>query len=164
MALSVTSQLECLLTDYCGPQDLLHSLNRERLSSLLSSISGPELVSLLQQEYSSGWTPLHWAARRGQDDVISILLQSLSSADRIKLLTDTDYTPLHQAAYNGKTDSVRAILDMLTKKQQSQLISVENEDGKTAIQRASYKGHDETVHILNDYLYSATKGLYLERS
>jgi ankyrin repeat protein len=56
---------------------------------------------------ADGYMPLHWAARNGHADTVTLLL------DRGADLTAKDklgHTPLHRAAHNGRTDIAANLL------------------------------------------------------
>lgn len=56
-----------------------------------------------------GRTPLHYAASRGQTEMLSSLMQAAVAADpQDQLLDSKQYTPLHWAAYKG----VFSLLDL----------------------------------------------------
>ncbi|MCJ1471964.1 hypothetical protein MMC13_000607 [Lambiella insularis] len=57
---------------------------------------------------SNGWTPLHYAARKGKEDVASLLLERGAF---IEAGTIAGYTALHMAVGNGHTATVRLLLD-----------------------------------------------------
>ena len=95
-------------------------------------------------------TALHKAAQRGHADVLKPILSTLQSSDRLKVLSAKDYmkrTPLHEAVFSHQTESVKAILDSLTAVQQMQLLTVEDEDGETAVEMTS----GETADVLSEY-------------
>ena len=126
----------------------------ERLRELLSKITDEQKLNVLQQT-DSVWdiTALHEAANRGDAKMITTILSSLQSADRLKLLMMGDFfasTPLH-AASEGHTESVKAILNSLTADQQMQLLVEEDEYGETAAEMAS----GETADVLSEYKNSA---------
>ena len=93
---------------------------------------------------------IHEAAYRGDAEMITTILSSLQSSDRLEPLMmrgDDKRTPLHTAVWGGHTESVKAILDSLTAVQQMQLLTVEDEDGETAVEMTS----GETADVLSEY-------------
>ena len=55
-----------------------------------------------------GWTPLHWAAWIGHQDVAKLLLDG--GAD-LNMVTQHGGTPLHWAANNGRKTVVQLLLE-----------------------------------------------------
>ena len=124
----------------------------EKLRDFLSKVTDEQKLKILQQTKNRwGMTALHEAADRGDVEMITTILSSLQSSDRLKLLMMKDYwmfTPLHAAAWRGHTESVKAILNSLTADQQMQLLT--EEDGwlrETAVEKAS----GETADVLSEY-------------
>ena len=124
----------------------------EKLRDLLSKVTDEQKLNILQQTKSEkDRTALHAAERIADAEVITTILSSLQSSDRLKLLMMKDYwmfTPLHAAAWRGHTESVKAILNSLTADQQMQLLT--EEDGwlrETAVEKAS----GETADVLSEY-------------
>ena len=123
----------------------------EKLRELLSKVTDEQKLNILQQTKSEkDRTALHAAERIADAEVITTILSSLQSSDRLKLLMMKDYwmfTPLHAAAWRGHTESVKAILNSLTADQQMQLLTAEDLYGKTAVEWAS----GETADVLSEY-------------
>ena len=90
----------------------------EKLRELLSKVTDQQKLDILQQTKSS-WTDrtaLHVAAYRDDAEVITTILSSIQSEDRLKLLMMTNYwkcTPLHIAARRGVSESLKSILSSL---------------------------------------------------
>ena len=123
----------------------------EKLRELLSKVTDEQKLNILQQTKSGrDRTALHVAAYRDDAEMITTILSSLQSSDRLKLLMMRDYeqhTPLHTTASMRQTESVKAILNSLTADQQMQLLAEEDEDGETAVEMAS----GETADVLSKY-------------
>ena len=123
----------------------------EKLRELLSKVIDEQKLNILQQSKSEeDNTALHEAAYRDDAEMITTILSSIQFSDRLKPLMMKDImqdTPLHLAALEGHTESVKAILDSLTADQQMQLLTEEDEDGKTAEEMAS----GETADVLSEY-------------
>ena len=62
----------------------------------------------VNQPQGDGMTALHWAARRGDTDIASILLEAGADVRAVTRLGS--YTPLHLAAQEGSEGVVRALL------------------------------------------------------
>ena len=125
----------------------------EQLRDLLSKVTDEQKLNILQQSKSERYsTALHEAADRGDAEMLTTILSSIQSSDRLKLLMMRDFrkhTPLHTAARRGHTESVKAILNSLTADQQMQLLTVERDwyGNKTAVEMAS----GETADVLSEY-------------
>ena len=113
----------------------------EKLRELLSKVTDEQKLNILQQTKSERHsTALHEAAYRGDAEMITTILSSLQSVNRLKLLMMKNYlkhTPLHLAALRGHTESVKAILNSLTADQWMQLLTEEGKFGVTSFQLAS---------------------------
>ena len=114
----------------------------EKLRELLSKVTDEQKLNILQQTESrmTDRTALHEAAYRGDAEMITTILSSLQSVNRLKLLMMKNYlkhTPLHLAALRGHTESVKAILNSLTADQWMQLLTEEGKFGVTSFQLAS---------------------------
>ena len=153
---SVEQLLQDMMTQYCDWSSSSVYPDMNELRDVLTLLSDQQKLRILQQNYSIGVSPLHWAAVRDDTEMISTLLTSLeSSADRLKLLMVNDkYTPLHEAAHHGHTESVKMILDCLTADHQIQLMSAEWW-GETVIQKAESTRHTDTVRLLTEYQHRA---------
>ena len=124
----------------------------EELRELLSKVTDEQKLEILQQTKNErDRTALHEAAWRDDAEMITTILSSLQSPDRLKLLMMRDNmkrTPLHEAASEDHTESVKAILDSLTEDQQMQLLTAEDlRHGETAVEMAS----GETADVLSEY-------------
>ena len=123
----------------------------EKLRELLSKVTDEQKLNILQQTKSEkDRTALHVAAYRGDAEMITTILSSIQTADRLKSLMMRDFikrTPLHAAAWRGHTESVKAILNSLTADQQMQLLTEGDRYGKTAVEMAS----GETADVLSEY-------------
>ena len=153
---SAEQLLQDMMTQYCNLLSSSAYPDMKKLREVLTLLSDQQKLHLLQQKYSVLGTPLYCAASRDHTEIISTLLTSLqSSAYRLKLLMVMKFTPLHSAALYGHTDTVKAILDCLPADQQIHLMSVQDLDGKTAIQEADHRGRSDRVRVLREYQHRA---------
>ena len=124
---------------------------KEKLRDLLSEVTDEQKLNILQRTKSrEDDSALHVAAWRDDAEMIKIILSSLQSSDRLKLLMMRDHVkhiPLHSAASVDHTESVKAILNTLTADQLMQLLAEEDGDGETAEEIAS----GETADVLSEY-------------
>ena len=121
----------------------------EKLRELLRKVTHMQKLNILQQT-KDGWdrTALHEAAYRDDAEMITTILSSLQSSDRLRLVVmknGDDSTPLHEAASKGHRESVDAILNLLSEGQLKQLLTEEGINGKTALGVSSMSGK---THIL----------------
>ncbi|XP_026785883.3 transient receptor potential cation channel, subfamily N, member 1 [Pangasianodon hypophthalmus] len=90
----------------------------------------------------SGYTPLHFAAQSGHENVVRLLLNSPG------VLADAEtnpecFTPLHLAAQSGHTAVVGLLLS-----RSSSLLHLQDRRGCTCLHLASAQGHVATVKVL----------------
>ena len=88
----------------------------------------------------NGYTPLHMAAKSGQEDVVEMLLHS--GADVNAATPNIGVTPLHLAALYGLTGVVKILLDVGGNPMQMDLM------GKTPLQYAQGAGKKNVVKML----------------
>lgn len=105
--------------------------------------------SAINQQDSTGQTALHWAAVRGSLPVIETLLRNDANID---IKDNRGYTACHVAAQYGQT----AALYHLALKWGVDIDAPDN-DGRTPIHWAAYKGFADTIRLLLvlDARYSA---------
>ena len=129
----------------------------EKLRDLISKVTDEQKLNILLQTKSERHsTALHEAAYRGDAEMITTILSSIQTADRLKSLMMRDFikrTPLHAVAWRGHTESVKAILNSLTADQQMQLLAEQEWYGKTAVEMAS----GETADVLIRYSMNAIR-------
>ena len=96
-------------------------------------------IAALNKDGCKGYTPLHWAARKGKTEVVKLLLEhgaNVNAKDRF------GNTPLHLAAWKGKTEVVDLLLT------NGADINAKNNDGETPLHWAACNGHTEVVELL----------------
>ena len=135
----------------------------ERLRELLSKVTDEQKLNILQLAKSDlGRTALHEAVYRTDAAMLTTVLPSLQSSERLKLFMmkdGNDCTILHAAVSIGHTYSVKAILNSLTTDQQMQLLTVEEDwRSRTAVEMASGETLDALLKYSISVLRKANKG------
>ena len=88
---------------------------------------------------STGYTPLHYAARGGHSDCVSLLLRQRACVDA---RTSGGATALHRAAFTGQT----AVCAMLLRANAN--ASAQDSDGETPLHKAAAQQHEATALAL----------------
>ncbi|KAK9863513.1 hypothetical protein WJX84_008153 [Apatococcus fuscideae] len=101
--------------------------NLERLDRLTAS--NPAALLTDGSGGNSGYTPLHYAARAGQDQAVELLLQRGAEVNR--QTTAGRATALHRAAYMGHCSTVQLLLSHGADPM------LQDADGCTALHKAS---------------------------
>jgi hypothetical protein len=109
----------------------------DKLDQLLSRGSGLHGDGTLTD--SSGYTPLHYAARSGHAECARLLLRFGAVADAV---TNGGATALHRAAFGGHTQVVVLLCDARAG------IARQDSDGDTPLHKAAAQGHQATTHVL----------------
>jgi ankyrin repeat protein len=81
-----------------------------------------------------GWTPLHYAAASGSDDITRLLLQRGAKVDAVSPPASGAYTPLMMAAREGHDSTAILLIDSGANPLR------ENSEGLTAVQLAERAG------------------------
>ena len=105
-----------------------------RVRELLTEGADPD-----KYKHSTGTTALHWAALRGRDTTISILIDH--GAD-LNIQDNDGWTALYWAAANGKNEVTIALIAGGAD------LNIQNKNGETAIHRTAANGKNEVTSIL----------------
>jgi ankyrin repeat protein len=97
-----------------------------------------------------GWTPLHYAAASGDDDIGAMLLGRGAGIDAPSPRASGAYTPLMMAAREGHPDSVRFLLGRGADP------TLKNAEGLDAARIAERAGHAEIAKTITSAI--ATRG------
>ena len=98
----------------------------------------------LEEIPKKGITPLEWAARKGHQDVVKVLLDNNAEVNATR---HTDgVTALHVATVNGHAEVVKLLLD-----HNADVNASRHTDGVTALHIAAQEGHAEVVKLLLDH-------------
>jgi ankyrin repeat protein len=99
------------------------------------------VYSLVNRKDDNGWTALHFAANRGHEAVVQLLLNK--GAD-INAKTKTGTTALHIAAQRGSEVVVRLLID------RGADVEAKDNRGEMALHRAARGGKEAVVRLLID--------------
>ena len=142
--------------DGCGCSSHTHSTS-QTLSELefergiwTAAIDGNvnKMKKLLAQGHNpnkmdkSGYTALHYAARGGCINVVTILLDN--GADPNSQTPSGKTTPLHRAAYMGHLDCIKVLLAHGAK------FDLVDSDGRSALHKCAEKGHYKCAELILD--------------
>lgn len=121
--------------------EFMHSASRAAQDGNLSKLE--QLVNKnphrLCASDSTGYTPLHYAARGGHVECVRFLLQERACVDA---RTSGGATALHRAAFIGKD----VICSLLLQAKASAII--QDSDGQTPLHKAAMQRHESTVRLL----------------
>ena len=134
--LTATINLKDTLEKYLKSSE--YHLDIKQLREKLRYVRDEKKLNILQHttDWCTGITALHIAAYRDDAEMITTVLSSLKSTDRLKLLMKKDFikrTPLHVAVAGGHEESLMALLCTLTAPQKVQLLKDEDLSTKLLI-------------------------------
>lgn len=89
-----------------------------------------------------GWTPLLWAAARGHDKVVSILLDNAADIRMPHKISGA--LAIHMAGHSGSVATVKTILD----RRKEDINAVWDLNGHTVLLQAAFYGHLELADFL----------------
>ncbi|KAG6551203.1 hypothetical protein Mapa_007439 [Marchantia paleacea] len=96
---------------------------------------------------AGGFTPLHLAASRGNNDVIEFLLDW--SSEEATVASEEGFTALHLAAFGGWSETVKLLLE--ARKSDSAYVNARDKVfGRTALHIAAGRGEKDIVRLLLD--------------
>jgi ankyrin repeat protein len=111
----------------------------------------PAVLALLEKGAAvnrKGWTPLHYAAAAGDNEIVKMLMDKSAQLDA---LSPNGTTPMMMAARNGHILTVKLLLDAGAD------ATLKNQRGMTAIDFARANGHKDIVEGLIYRLKKAGK-------
>lgn len=133
----------------------MKSQNNLTMLHIASAFNVPKMVTILMNlgadgnaRDSKGWTPLHYAASRGLQNVLFLLLHGKSN---INAVTNYQQTPLILSAMNGHDCCVKALLYFADHTSLSLDLNAQDSDGNTALHHASQSGYDGIIDGLLEY-------------
>ena len=98
----------------------------------------------------SGYTPLHYAARSGQSECVSLLLQSKAS---VLAKTSGGATPLMRAAFTGHASVISTLL------RAGAAVDAQDTDGDTALHKAAKQQHTAAFGVLEKAMDESARAL-----
>ncbi|XP_050710289.1 ankyrin repeat and SOCS box protein 7-like, partial [Eriocheir sinensis] len=96
-----------------------------------------------------GWTALHHAAGRGQDDCVRVLL----AVSDVKATTIAGSTPLHWAVWAGYLETVKLLTN-----EDVTVLDTEDEDGNTPLDEATMHGQ----HAVEAWLAKKSGAVHMD--
>ena len=98
-----------------------------------------------------GETPLHVAARKGDNELLGFLIEHAKGAEAFEMFDTCDWSPLHEAVNNDHLSTAKLLLD--AGHDPNALVQVLREDriGYTPISDAVRRGNIEMTKLLLSY-------------
>ena len=127
---------KCLVAFSCG--------DKEEALRLLKVVKDPR-----EMKGSSGWTLLHWAARRGWTDIVELLITKYNC--NVNSVDDNNITPVHRASYFGHLNVIKYLYN--TGKCD---LFIKAKWGDTPLDIARDRGHHEIVEYLTNIVTTST--------
>ncbi|VXB74048.1 ankyrin repeat domain-containing protein [Massilia sp. 9I] len=93
----------------------------------------------------AGWTPLHYAAASGSEDIARLLISRKAKLDAVSPRESGSYTPLMMAAREGQPGLVRLLLE------QGANPLLKNTEGLTAAQIAERAGQTDIAASISSF-------------
>lgn len=124
---------------------------RSDLLKLLRSVNVVEKYQAMNYKAINGLNAVHYAAVRGDAEMLKCLLSSLPDAQLHELLMTRctkNWTAIHYAATFGYTDAIRVMIDRPELTQQRKLLYLKDDSDNTALDMAIGLGHAETAELI----------------
>eukprot|EP00929_Paragymnodinium_shiwhaense_P008728 TRINITY_DN112694_c0_g1_i1.p1 TRINITY_DN112694_c0_g1~~TRINITY_DN112694_c0_g1_i1.p1 ORF type:complete len:594 (-),score=87.01 TRINITY_DN112694_c0_g1_i1:68-1849(-) len=134
--------------DSLGATPLILAIQHSSLDGLLLAMAWGEPSKLLKEGDSKGCTPVHWAAYKGDLQILRLL--EYFGAD-LSVVDDSKTTPLHRAAQGGKPQAVRHLLEKGVKH------NLRDKEGKTALDLAVQNNEKAVERMINYVVGAPTK-------
>lgn len=93
----------------------------------------------------AGWTPLHYAAASGDEEIARLLIARKAKLDAVSPRESGAYTPLMMAAREGQEGVARLLLA------QGANARLKNSEGLSAVQIAERAGRDDIVKAISGF-------------
>ena len=149
-----SDELISLLADY------VHNVGQnlsERAREIIMHITPEDICKTVETIRSEvqGFTALHVALVRDHPEVIELLINSVTHADRRLLLRHVNIlgrTTVHCAARKGDTRTMEFLLNSMKPEDRIQVLITQSVSGNTAAHCASRKCHTDTLQCMLHYL------------
>ncbi|CAB3249987.1 unnamed protein product [Arctia plantaginis] len=112
--------------------------DHQRVGDLI--IKARNAKELVNTPDNAGYTPLHYAARKGYTDICKLLLQNGAQIDA--QTKSGQASPLHKAAVAGKIETIQFLI------QSGAQINKQDADGQTILHKAAINKHLDLFNYL----------------
>ncbi|XP_067940560.1 CARD- and ANK-domain containing inflammasome adapter protein-like [Watersipora subatra] len=106
---------------------------------------------LLFEKDGGGYTALYWAVRKGDRELVELILHTVSSGQKYELIAvkgGLDWTALTWAARSGYTEIVESLLISLSVEQRVSLLNIQDIFLNTALHMAACRGHTAALQSM----------------
>lgn len=124
---------------------------RSDLLKCLRSVNAGEKYVALHHVSYRGLTAVHFAAARGDPEMLRCLLRSLPDAQLHELMMircKDNWTAVHYAATFGQTEALRIMIDRPELTRQKDLLYLKDDQDVNALDMAIAQGHVETAEFI----------------
>lgn len=108
-------------------------------------------ANLHATDTANGWTPLHYAALRGNHSAVPLLLESMEGAVSISSLDKTNSNPLHWGAVYGHISFLVRLLKHANQQVLPHALIEKNAQGKTPSDLAKAYRHHNVARLLDSW-------------
>ena len=130
------------------------NVGAEAIRVLLHSIEHSQLIYLLSYQDEYEFTAIHWCATYRCNEVIKVILDSVSEDECCQLLSITDdkmrWTSLHMSCWVGDTESVRVMLSHVNQEMRYSLLQMRDINIDTPLHLATCYGHTDIMKAIHE--------------
>ena len=136
-----------------------NTMSTEAIRVLLHSLEHSQLIHMLSYQNECGKTALHRCADNKNNELIKVVLDSVSEDECNQLLSITDnlsgWTPLHMSSYRGDTESVRVMQNHVNQDMRCSLLQISSDGGNTPLHLTSYNDHTDIIKVIHESVTQA---------